>query len=242
MKTHYSNLISIFDRKSNKYDAEHSDRYSTMGLHERIRRRLVQKIVDGKGSLLDIGCGPGWYLNRFSKSYSCFGIDISHKMLKQCGDLKNTSCVAYGEALPIKSNSMDCILCINMFQYIKDPFAFLLEIKRVIKHDGICILDFKNAISFRARVHNLMRIILNDKNQDSEKRYSIFEVNKLIKNQNFQINKIIGMEFSFLSTSQKSRPILIIKFLEAMDILFGCTFLKYFSGRLMIQFRPNHNN
>ena len=232
VREYYSKIISEFDRKASTYDISHSLRYSTMGLHEMVRRRRVEKLVLGHGNLLALGCGTGWCLKNFSHRFSCFGIDISMKMLKQCKKSNLRVCCAYGEELPIKSNACDYVLCINMFQYVRDPLALLLEIKRVINGTGTVIFDFKNLISLRAVIHYLVRIV--KKKPDTEKRYSIFRIRKLINDAKLKIYAIRGMEFHCFQTSQSSKPKFLIRLLEILEYLFGTTPLKYFSGRLII--------
>ncbi|MFX0200751.1 MAG: class I SAM-dependent methyltransferase [Candidatus Hodarchaeota archaeon] len=232
MRKYYPKIISQFDRKASTYDVSHTRQYSTMALHEMIRRRRVEELVQGYGNLLAIGCGTGWCLKKFSDHFSCFGIDISMNMLKQCKESNLRVCCAYGEKLPIKSNTCDYVLCINMFQYICDPLALLLEIKRVMKGKGTLILDFKNLISLRAMIHYIIRMV--KKKPDTEKRYTIFGIRKLISDANSKICTIRGMEFHWFQTSESLKPKFVIKLLEIIERLLGVTPLKYFSGRLII--------
>jgi ubiquinone/menaquinone biosynthesis C-methylase UbiE len=232
MRKYYSKIISQFDRKASTYDVSHTRVYSTMGLHEILRRLRVEELIQGYGNLLAVGCGTGWCLKKFSDHFSCFGIDISMNNLKQCKESNLRVCCAYGEKLPIKSNTCDYLLCINMLQYIRDPLALLLEIKRVMNGKGTLILDFKNLISLRAMIHYLIR--MGKKKPDTEKRYSIFGIRKLISDANLAIYKVIGMEFHLFQTSESLKPKFVIKLLEIVEYLLGVTPLKYLSGRLII--------
>ena len=211
MIKHYLKVESEFDRKANTYDVLHAQSHSTMGLHELVRRRLVEKLVQGYGNLLSIGCGPGWYLKNFSERFSCFGVDISIEMLKQCKNNKLKVCQAFGEVLSVRSNTFDCVLCINMFQYVKDPLNLFLEIKRVTKEKGIFIFDFKNQFSPRAATHYFSRMFREEYDSDKEKRYNIFRIRKLISDAKFEIYKIRGMEFHWFPTSTNSRPKFVIE-------------------------------
>ena len=143
MRMHYLQVRSEFEAKAKNYDLAHCRVNSAMGLHEMERRSAVERLVKGNGNFLSIGCGTCWSLNYFRSRLNCFGVDVSPGMLKQCRQDSLDVCLAYGEMLPIKDNSFDTVLCLNMFQYVKDPLSLFLEVKRVMKGKGLFIFDFK---------------------------------------------------------------------------------------------------
>jgi SAM-dependent methyltransferase len=50
-------------------------------------------------------------------------------------------CVGVAEAIPFKSGVLDIVFCINVLDHCKDPAKVLEEIRRVLKEEGILILD-----------------------------------------------------------------------------------------------------
>jgi len=94
-------------------------------------------------SILDAGCGEGYYLtkikNYFNASVNCLGIDISkaaiHAAAKRSKEI--CWCVASIYHLPIIDHSQDLI--INIFS----PYDFT-ELLRVAKKDAIIILVIPN--------------------------------------------------------------------------------------------------
>lgn len=50
--------------------------------------------------------------------------------------------------LPFKNNSVDYVLCRNVFEHVPDPLSFLLEIKRVLKKGGKATIITSNASYF----------------------------------------------------------------------------------------------
>ncbi len=111
-------------------------------------------------TVVDYGCGPGRYTIRFSKTVGISGmvyaVDIHElaiekviKKLKQ-NNLNNIETRLakgyehgkYDCGLPDKIADMVC--AIDMFFSIKDPDNFLKEIYRILKDEGICILDFEH--------------------------------------------------------------------------------------------------
>ncbi len=109
------------------------------GYYEILRNELcnaVESYVACESTIIDIGCGEGYYLDAISKidSYSIYGIDISKDALKYASKLiKNVEfSVASAFSLPFADSSADCIL--NIFA----PSAYE-EFNRVLNRQGILI-------------------------------------------------------------------------------------------------------
>lgn len=120
--------------------------------------RRVKKFNIQKGiTVVDYGCGPGRYSKRFAKKVGdnglIYAVDIHElaietveKMIKK-ENIKNikTSLAKgndngkYDSKLP--DNIADIVFAIDMFFIIKKPKDFLNEIKRILKKDGILIID-----------------------------------------------------------------------------------------------------
>jgi SAM-dependent methyltransferase len=49
--------------------------------------------------------------------------------------------VGYGEELPVKSESMDLVICCNVIDHSHDPSAILREVHRVLKPTGVFYFD-----------------------------------------------------------------------------------------------------
>ena len=165
--------------------------------------------------------------------------NIRKKQANECKNNKLKVCQAFGEVLSVRSNTLDCVLCINMFHYVKDPLNLFLEIKRVTKEKGIFIFDFKNQFSPRAATHYFSRMFREEYDSDKEKRYNIFRIRKLISDAKFEIYKIRGMEFHWFPTSTNSRPKFVIELLKILEYILETSPLKFFSGRLMISIINN---
>lgn len=83
--------------------------------------------------ILDAGCGPGYYLKKISNAPH-IGIDISKDAIKTAAkfDKNGTYIVASIFDIPLKENSVDCIL--NIFAPKPEQ-----EFMRILKKDGILI-------------------------------------------------------------------------------------------------------
>lgn len=80
-------------------------------------------------SLLDIGCGNGFFTNYLKDYYHTFAIDFSEHMLQinRCGE---KICGSATE-LPFKNNSFDITFCSNLLHHLENPQEALLEMRRV---------------------------------------------------------------------------------------------------------------
>ena len=102
---------------------------------------------------LDIGCGPGRILKPMAKRMSrAIGIDISAIAVETAKEnLKNLSNVEIykvdGKKFPnIQNKCTDLVTCYDVFQHIPSlsfQKAYLEEVARVLKPDGIYVIQIK---------------------------------------------------------------------------------------------------
>lgn len=99
--------------------------------------------------VLDIGCASGWFLSELAKelpSFHCTGVDL-YKDAIAFGKKKYPHIefrVADAHALPMKNNSYDVVLCMNLLEHVVAPEGIVQEIKRVLKPNGIAIIGIDN--------------------------------------------------------------------------------------------------
>jgi len=114
-----------------------------------IRRRelaLAALDVQPADAVVDIGCGPGFYVAALAEqAASVTGIDPSASMLavaaRKTEGHRNVTLVE-GEAipLPLEEASMDRALSVQVFEYIADIPAALAEVHRVVRPGGRVVL------------------------------------------------------------------------------------------------------
>ena len=125
----------------------------------RLRERLFKfsKRLDGYGIkegdiVIDYGCGPGMYVTRASQlvgeTGAVYAIDIHPLAIqavqelardKGLGNVKAVQAVGY--TCPLKDNTADLIYALDMFHMVDNPTAFLRQIHRLLKPDGVLIID-----------------------------------------------------------------------------------------------------
>ena len=115
------------------------------------RRRLVHEAVGATAGerVLDVGCGPGFYLaetlDRVGPHGSAVGIDRSPQMLalaaRRCEGHDNVE-LHEGDAtlLPVDDASFDAALSVQVLEYVPDVTAALAEMHRALRVGGRAVV------------------------------------------------------------------------------------------------------
>jgi arsenite methyltransferase len=113
----------------------------------RRRRALVRAALNVRAGerVLDVGCGPGFYveelLDEVGFEGAVVGVDASAQMLaaarRRCAERAN---VEFREgdatALPVEEASFDAALCVQVLEYVADPTAALAQMHRALRPGG----------------------------------------------------------------------------------------------------------
>lgn len=107
----------------------------------------------GKGRILDVGCGGGFFLSQLSKEFAKtepYGIDINKKELSFAKRGSATIFIlASATNLPFQSGSLDTIVCLNLLHHLtknnrplskKKCIETLSEMNRVLKQKGYFLM------------------------------------------------------------------------------------------------------
>lgn len=108
---------------------------------------LATSIKDkGEGRLLDVGCGYGIFLNLAKdQGWEVYGIELSEDACQFarknfslnvfCGDLKEAS---------FPKDHFDVVTLWNVLEHTTNPLEQLLEIKRILKDNGLLFIRLPN--------------------------------------------------------------------------------------------------
>lgn len=95
------------------------------------------------GSVLDVGCGPGAYLARLSRSGrvgALVGVDLSEGMLRDVPPCDAMLSVADAQALPFPDASFDTVVCMHMLYHAPDIDQAVRELRRTRRRGGTVLI------------------------------------------------------------------------------------------------------
>ncbi|ADK15998.1 class I SAM-dependent methyltransferase [Clostridium ljungdahlii] len=107
--------------------------------------------IGDKGTLIDIGCGIGYFTIPASKiitNGNVIGVDIMTEILdiarEKAGDISNIEFKKSEEySFPVEDSSIDYVFVCNVVHEIEDKVRFFTEAKRVLKDKGyVYIIDW----------------------------------------------------------------------------------------------------
>ena len=119
---HHDDIASVFD---DYYDVMHKSRFGNAFAYGRhkvdvLLETLLKDLAPG-AEVLDIGCGTGVYLRRFTElGFSSAGVEPAPAMLERARRTAPDSQVHIGvaTALPVASASYDLVTAIEVYRYL----------------------------------------------------------------------------------------------------------------------------
>jgi ubiquinone/menaquinone biosynthesis C-methylase UbiE len=115
------------------------------------RRRLVREAIAAESGdrVLDVGCGPGFYVAELVDAVgpdgAIVGVDSSATMLGlAAGRCSGHSNVAIREgaalALPVEDESFDVVFSVQVLEFVGDTTAVLAEMRRALRPGGRVVI------------------------------------------------------------------------------------------------------
>lgn len=101
---------------------------------------------------LDMGCSSGIISNYLAAYFKqVVGVDVDESAIKiaKRGSIKTNLSfqVMTGENLQIKSETVDVVICNQVYNFVDDPKKLMDEIHRVLKKDGVCFFSGRNKLA-----------------------------------------------------------------------------------------------
>lgn len=105
--------------------------------------------INGVGIALDLGCGPGGCSLALARTGNgVIALDYSAEMLKLLKghgskepELRLLCLHADAHRIPLQPHSVNVCLCFQSFHFVEDPELVLQEISRVLRFDGILVVN-----------------------------------------------------------------------------------------------------
>jgi SAM-dependent methyltransferase len=115
------------------------------------RMRLLRRWVAG-GTLLDVGIGHGAFARRATEWFDVVALDLDADVVRRAVvGTRVAGVVGSAFDLPLRSESVDVVTCIDVVEHLPDPDRFFSEAHRVLRPGGYLHISTPNPASFGAR-------------------------------------------------------------------------------------------
>ncbi|HOV90371.1 MAG TPA: class I SAM-dependent methyltransferase [Syntrophorhabdaceae bacterium] len=155
-------------------------------------------------TILDMGCGEGIGLEKLKKQFPqkmVLGIDLEKENVEICKSHQLDVIRSNVYDLPLKNESIDLCICIDMLEHLKEPLNGLKELRRILKKDGLLIMTIPNDRNFfLARIAMFM---FKEAFYDSghEKKWTPKSITRLIWDAGLKIQEKKNLPFIFWQIS-----------------------------------------
>jgi SAM-dependent methyltransferase len=126
----------------------------------RLRQSVLSEVTSDMSLILDVGCGNGWVSKSLiPKGKRVISMDISSinplRALKDLPHKNHAGLIADVFYLPIKDNSVDCIIASEIMEHVSDPALFIVSLLRILKAKGKLIITspYNEKIEYSLCVH-----------------------------------------------------------------------------------------
>lgn len=109
------------------------------------------------GRLLDVGCGPGYFLREFQGTrWEAVGVDLSDDVVQRARrrhgvDARSGDLISQRFA----PDSFDAVTLFYLLEHVPDPLSLLQEVRRVLRPGGLLLIRVPDMEPL-VRLHNLL--------------------------------------------------------------------------------------
>ena len=119
----------------------------------RRRAAVVETTCGRKGSILDIGCGPGLLLREFrDRGWQVHGTEFSAQSASHARDvLRLPISIQNISDLPFQDGSFDAVVMWHVLEHMIDPLSTVAQVARLLRPGGVFLCAVPNFGSVEAR-------------------------------------------------------------------------------------------
>jgi len=165
-------------------------------------KSILKSEIRDSSIIFDLGGYDGFIshnLNKLLPNSSITVVDVDYSGLQIAKKHGLETLYSSALALPVKDNSIDVILCLDLIEHIRDDDKLIQEIFRILKKNGKVILTTPAGKGDLFPFMNKQRMEAIHKSWGHiRKGYSLEEIEGLFKNNNLTIKKI-GKYFNLFS-------------------------------------------
>jgi SAM-dependent methyltransferase len=116
-------------------------------------RELLKKYVDFNGSICDVGCSTGEFLQTIGWNGAKYGLDVNEEAIK----VAQASGVSFDKNILNSKNNFDIVVFRGTIQHLPDPFGYIEKSHNALKPGGyIAFLATPNANSITYKLFNTL--------------------------------------------------------------------------------------
>jgi SAM-dependent methyltransferase len=126
----------------------------------RLRESILKEITDDLSIVLDVGCGNGWVSKGLiPRGNKVISMDISTEnpvnAVRSLRHKNHAGLIADVYNIPLKENSVDCIVASEIMEHLPDPKVFIINLLKILKSKGklIITVPYNEVIEYYLCVH-----------------------------------------------------------------------------------------
>jgi len=160
---------------------------------------INEYILTGTVKILDWGCGPGRIIRHIGKflhhkSFNLYGSDYNKASIHWCQNKLPNICFTLNNLIPpfeYQSNFFDCVYALSVFTHLSKNmhFAWIKELRRILKPNGILIITTHGLTSSQNRLLNHERekfdsgkLVVRSKIKEGSKWYLAYQPRMFMQN------------------------------------------------------------
>ncbi len=130
----------------------HLDR--SLSLVDRARIQRIERMTGGPGRVLDVGCGPGWFLRQMRRrGWETRGTERSAGAAQHARNVLNLDVRAQNlDELVTEGVSYDAVVLWHVVEHMHDPTRTLHDVARVLRPGGVLMIAVPDFRSLEARI------------------------------------------------------------------------------------------
>lgn len=106
-----------------------------------------------KMNIIELGSGIGDNLRVFSDNNYVFGVDgIEDAVNYSRSNGIPATVMDLDKTIDLPTETYDCVLCLDVLEHLNHPERLLFEMKRILKQNGLIILNVPNHLNLRGRL------------------------------------------------------------------------------------------
>jgi 2-polyprenyl-3-methyl-5-hydroxy-6-metoxy-1,4-benzoquinol methylase len=155
------NYSDHYQKDAFHFDYSEQDMSSvTRNEFTRLRESILKEITDDHSIVLDVGCGKGWVSGSLiPRGNKVISMDISTdnpvNAVRSLPHINHAGLIADVYNIPLKENSVDCIVASEIMEHLPDPKVFIINLLKILKRKGklIITVPYNEAIEYYLCVH-----------------------------------------------------------------------------------------